>query len=814
MPKKKKTKKTPRLALGRPPGALSGRERAGQILEGVSGEDAVERARARAERAPTNAAMQAAAAQAFVDAHRLMEAIPFSRRAVELTPRDPFLRRQLALLYGSVGMPMHAARALGLSPESEPAAEPAPAAAQELEQLVREDALRAINNVAAQLNLSREDAAEAHYWMQESWLLVGLGKFPEGLAAAERALAIAPHNVPALNNRAEALASLGQREEAIAALRHVVEELDPNNTFALASLIRRSLFARRPAEAQAYAERLRRVEPASPPDRAHIARGLSWVEDDEGVFNALRDREEHTPETWFLLAVAATNLGRREEALATWRDARAAGYNTPDIIAAIGKLREGKPVRLHYHRLDEVVTREELNRLGKLMSSRPEGHPKAAAALEELLADRERWLYAGELALRNPLTEEFGVMLLAQVHTPEAVEILRRFVSGKEGSEQVRMLAGQTLVRLGALAPTEAVPFWRDGEFRPVSFQVWELVDMPEKMPAKARALAGRVSDWMQQRRWGDALAAVLDLIRRFPDVAAFYNDLATIYSALDREEDAIQTRKRALEVDPEDLRARLGLAHLAMDQGDVVAAREWAAPLGKRTRMRPSECFSWMILQVRLALAEEDTEQARRALDIAGSIAPNHPLVEDFARRLELLESLPELERRTSDFVERLQQRRFKAYERQRAQITERHPSLERVLATMTKERMVDIARQTWFQGASALRRDQLRLRMAEYLRDDWPPVELVRQWPEGTRVAVRWVLEAGGSVPLAAFAERYGQDIEVAPQWYYPETLLNRLRASLVLVDVLVEGEPVLTIPVELREPLRARLDEVSAA
>ena len=75
----------------------------------------------------------------------------------------------------------------------------------------------------------------------------------------------------------------------------------------------------------------------------------------------------------------------------------------------------------------------------------------------------------------------------------------------------------------------------------------------------------------------------MLDLIRRFPDVVAFYNDLATILG-VGPEEDAIQTRKRALEVDREDLRARLGLAHLAMDQGDVVAAREWAPLAGKRT--------------------------------------------------------------------------------------------------------------------------------------------------------------------------------------------------------------------------------------
>jgi hypothetical protein len=54
--------------------------------------------------------------------------------------------------------------------------------------------------------------------------------------------------------------------------------------------------------------------------------------------------------------------------------------------------------------------------------------------------------------------------------------------------------------------------------------------------------------------------------------------------------------------------------------------------------------------------------------------------------------------------------------------------------------------------------------------------------------------------------FDQKFGNDLDESPYWHYhePETVMGRLRAHGLLVEVKVEGKLLVSIPVELRQSI----------
>ncbi len=67
--------------------------------------------------------------------------------------------------------------------------------------------------------------------------------------------------------------------------------------------------------------------------------------------------------------------------------------------------------------------------------------------------------------------------------------------------------------------------------------------------------------------------------------------------------------------------------------------------------------------------------------------------------------------------------------------------------------------------------------------------------------------MLECGGHIPWQEFDAAFGNDLQESPYWQYhePESLMGRLRIRGLLTEASVDGQLVLTVPLELRSLLQ---------
>lgn len=801
-----KKKKRPGMVYRPPVASVNVWEKAERLLEGLRSDEEGTRLRQRAERATRDAALQTAAARQAADARDLDAAIPFARRAAELAPGEPRLHYLLGWLYAGLQMPIHSARAFRRYLEAEPEGR------NELIDTVFADEEHMVSDIAATQGLSREQAEEAGYWLHEGWAAGRRAATEEMLDAAERALAVAPRMVPAMNNQAEALAAQGRLDEALAVLHRVIDEIDPENTFTLASLVRFSLYAGRRDEAQAYVAKLRSIEPEDDKEASEIAHGLTWVDDDEGIYRLLHGRKHLDSLHRRFLAIAAGNLGKRDEARREWEAVRREpGYQTY-AGRALERLRAGETQREPYHPPPELISAEDVERLGNLRERQEKGDRRAERELGRLLDQHPEWVLAGEISLRLPGVEEMGARLLELIGTSAALQALRRFVTGKEGSESARMQAGYSLVRLGELKPSDEVPFWRDGEFERVSFRQMEIVDEPVPLPAGAASAARRPIELMGEGRYQEALPLLQALVARFPDIPSFWNDLGSTYHALGRRDEAIAARKRALETDPADIRARLSLANYALVDGDDERVDELARSLADVTRFRPMEFAIYMGLLAQIALRDDDIDAARAHIENARRLGLEHPALDEIEGNINRREGLLQTGANLQEFVESSRRRARRKHEKGRASLDTRDPTLEEALRPLAKEQLARIHQYASISGVSALKKDEMREAIAARLAEPWVLRRATLFLDAEDRDALQWLLDAGGSLPLAEFARRYEVDPEAPPNYYHPDNVLDRLRVHGLATETAPGGEPFVAIPVDLREPLRNRLAQMS--
>ena len=66
--------------------------------------------------------------------------------------------------------------------------------------------------------------------------------------------------------------------------------------------------------------------------------------------------------------------------------------------------------------------------------------------------------------------------------------------------------------------------------------------------------------------------------------------------------------------------------------------------------------------------------------------------------------------------------------------------------------------------------------------------------------------VLDHNGVLSWQEFSNHFGDDMEESPYWQYhpPQTTMGRLRVRGLLIEGIVDERLIVTIPMELREPI----------
>jgi tetratricopeptide (TPR) repeat protein len=504
----------------------------------------------------------------------------------------------------------------------------------------------AVTDLLGGLPFAGDDAIESACLHEEVIAALAAGDYARAVTCGERLLARCPNFAPAINNLSEVYFHTGQTTKAFALAQQVLEQ-QPDNFQALANLARFLLLGGRPREAQQICERLRASHSDRPDSWAKKAETLSFFGDDQGVLDALGGAErsdcvaQGTPEVALLChfaAVASARRGDRRRASRYWRRALSirpsfnpAVKNLEDLRGPVEDRHGPWPFSLSSWLVrrtfedaaalfDNPRARQSEAEIAKAGSRFAGSHPEVVSLVPALL-DRG-----------DPLGREFAWRMAILLRTPDMLEALRVFCLGQRGPDTMRLQTANFLCEEGALS-SGSVRLWVDGTWQ--DLQLFGFVVTTEPMHTSHNAQVERLAyDAIQAMHRDDGVAAETLLKKALAiegDAPDLWNNLGMAYQIQDRHVESLQLIREIHRRWPDYFFGRIGMANLAMKEGDVGAAENYLEPLRQRRRLHITEFTALAVTSIQLALRKRQRDAARSWLRMWQELAPDDPRLQEF---------------------------------------------------------------------------------------------------------------------------------------------------------------------------------------
>jgi len=690
---------------------------------------------------------------------------------------------------------------------------------EELVSLMEED----ITEMAEGLSLSVRRMEEGLYHMEEGELALQQNDWAASIAASRQAFRYLGDWPPPHNNLSMALFYSGQPEEAIAEVRGVLSVM-PNNIHALSNGIRFLAWAGREDEAKDLWAQLRTIEPEKVDLQIKIAEAAATLDLDEDVYRLLSsiDQKELEYEAGRgldlgarrHLAIAEANLGRRSAR----RELEALKGTHPLVDEVLEALKAGKPGPgwsdryPHFHSSD-LMLREQLEALLDLLKQQEVvGEERTRRELQRFSQRYPQTILTAEKLIWEEDQVDSGLMMLRLLDTPEAHAALRRFGLSQAGEDAQRLDALQALIQAGEVGQDEPLRVWLEGKWQDILMRQLEISGAPDQ--ELDPAVVDLIVEATQAGREGDSQRAE-ELYHRAlelePRSKVAYANLGTIYVERGEVERGREMLRAALEIDPLYVHVRCNLALLLLDDEDVEAAEAMIAPLSKVTHFQPEGMAFYTYVQAAIQVDRGELDAAHKLLEMGLDVEPDFEPSQDLLERIERSDRLRDMGERFSASLHRMQDRsrrrsRTKRLRLQR-ELTTTAPDLGEALPLYTKNALTAMARivMPW-GGWSALNKAPLVERIVKTLLDAEELARVVAHLDEAPRAALREVVEAGGTMPWAAFDARYDNDFDQGVEWSHrpPQTVMGQLRLRGLLVETTVDGEVLVAIPADLRVAL----------
>jgi Flp pilus assembly protein TadD len=620
---------------------------------------------------------------------------------------------------------------------------------------------------------------------------------------------------PAQNNLSLALFFQGRPEEAIRTARQVTAQY-PDNIQALSNLVRFLAWTGKSEEAHLAWQHLKTLTPHESTTQMKMVEAAAIMEADEDVYRLLQEEgaaEEYDQELdrrkQLYLAIAEANTDRR----AARRRLQALQKTIPwagEILQALqaGKHGLGWAERFPYFHATELLPQREWESYLELLG-RGDKIP-AAKFQREVARYATRFpqlVLVGKKTLWEDQQTDAAIALLMALDTPEAYAVLWEFGTGQAGDDQDRMEALFALSEAGQISENEEIRFWQDGEWQDIMLRKYEVIEQREL--AYSPQVIDLLNDALlafKEKRLAEAEKLYHRILTLEPQAKEAYNNLATIYARQEKDAQARAMLQKAIEIDPLYVMPRCNLAIYLLNDGKVEEAEDMMAPLVDVSQLNPQEMALMSYIHARIHIEHNEVDQARNALEIALKVYPDYEPAKALHDQLATAQTISEGWVR---FQEKQRQRDLARRKRQRALLTTPDPILADALGIYTKDILTAIARLVipW-GGWSALKKAELHQYLVDYLLDEGSLAGVLKSLTEEERTAFEHVWANGGTLDWDLFDQKFDNDLDESPYWHYhePETVMGRLRAHGLLVEVTVEEKLLLSIPVELRQPIKA--------
>ncbi len=756
----------------------------------------------------------AALASLYGEAGRHLEAAEQARLALDLAPRHPDYHLLAAVSYFAASYFSFAQRArrewLRLAPGG-----PLLAQMKMLDEEYRRGAVALRDNYHLR---SSEVAEEAGLRLDEGRWAMAHERWAEALKYAQTAAHLAPGWPPPRNNTATALYYLGRHAEAIAELKGVLRDCDPDNLHALANLTRFHVTIGDLPAAGQYADRLIALPlPTSLDDVIKTIEGLAALDRDADIDRILRFAAKKlgslTADLYIHWAIAAANAGQRKLALTRLRQAEKMGASAPLFGLVADAIRRKLPgpgiaSRFPQTHFAEWVGKTTLEEAIQIITR--EG--KTGRRDERAWADLLRRNPALPMAARRMLYETAPesilpmVQLLAGLRTPEALQTLTDFVSGTVGADADRLQALQVMQQNGLVKPGQPIAMWVDGEKRQIEARLQTISD--DRRPDYPQAAWEQYERGVIAHREGrtaDAERHYETMLKIEPRAKEAYNNLAVLYQQQGDEARKEACLDKALEIDPLYIFPRTARALQALSKEGVEAAREWLKPLVEVEHWHPLAFAAYQKALAQVEIAAENYKRAEEHLKLALKLS------EEDAEAKKLLDHVTVMAT-TGGFADWWRKMADTYRQRRQRAPLPADPTLADCFGLLTKGDMTGIWHIWHFWGVSALKRAALQEQMMARLLDPDFVARLVNSLNASERMALRDLLEHGGVMGWQAFARLHGDDLTESPYLEYHakelKTVMGRLRARGLLFEGTADGKLIVATPRDLRPLLQEAL------
>jgi tetratricopeptide (TPR) repeat protein len=287
---------------------------------------------------------------------------------------------------------------------------------------------------------------------------------------------------------------------------------------------------------------------------------------------------------------------------------------------------------------------EGFNNLAKERAATGEQLPMTAAVQK---FPHIRGLVPALLDRGDPQGRDFAFGLTAVVKSPEFLDALQDFASGKRGPDALRNEALTVLRQEGRIGIGPHRLFL-NGEWTEIEIFSPTITDEP--LPVTTPGLQELLNEGYFAMDSGDHVKAE-QIFRRCveldPDSESSAHNLA---GALMMYDDAARTKEARTLLEglrerfPDYLFASTSLAQLAIKDGDLQTARDLVAPLRRREELHRSEMMAVLSVSASLAFADDNLDSARATVSMMEQLDPGHLNSTTFRRRLDFATSRKEL--------------------------------------------------------------------------------------------------------------------------------------------------------------------------